>query len=164
MYGGLVYASSNMRMRAAFLPAIAVSKPGTQLWIHASPDATELSCMLWPSLGVNQMKLVPTFNAARTSAELPECRFAHRAGLPVIVVYDRNGKWSSPRFGLMEQPEPLPSAIAFQVWPEVSIRYTNVGWFRVGWFLSPETPKVIAPRGALCFGWDCFVRLSQPCE
>src|SRR6266581_692889 len=37
MYGGLVYASSNMRMSAAFLPAIAVSKPGTQLWIHASP-------------------------------------------------------------------------------------------------------------------------------
>ena len=89
-----------MRMSAAFLPAMAVSKPGTQLWIHASPDATELSCMLWLSVGVNQMKFVPAFNAARTSAELPECRFAHRAELLVIVVYDRNGKWSSPRSGL----------------------------------------------------------------
>src|SRR2546427_11874714 len=127
MYGGLVYASSNMRMRAAFLPAMAVSRPGTQLWIHASPDDTELSCMLWPSFGVNQMKFVPGFRAVTTSAELPECRFAHRAGLPVIVVYDRNGKGSSPRFGLMEKAEALPSAIAFHVGPEVSIRSTSVG-------------------------------------
>src|SRR3989441_7099603 len=149
MYGGLVYASSNMRMRAAFLPAIAVSRPGTQLWIHASPDATELSCMLWLSLGVNQMKFVPAFRAATTSAELPEWRFAPRAGLPVIVVYDRNGKWSSPRFRLMEQPEALSSAIAFHVWPEVSIRSTNVGWFRFGWFPSPETPNVLAPMMAM---------------
>src|SRR3989442_13173453 len=149
MYGGLVYASSNMRMSAAFLPAIAVSKPGTQLWIHASPEARELSCVLVPALGVNQMKFVPAFRAVTTSAELPECRFAHRAGLPVIVVYDRNGKWSSPRFGLMEQPEPLPSAIAFHVWPEVSIRSTNVGWFRFGWFPSPETPNVLAPMMAM---------------
>src|SRR6266705_5779751 len=149
MYGGLVYASSNMRMSAAFLPAIAVSKPGTQLWIHASPDATELSCMLCWSVGVNQMKFVPAFSAATTSAELPEWRFAHRAALPVIVVYDRNGKWSSPRSGLMEQPEPLPSAIAFHVWPEVSIRSTNVGWLRFGWLPSPETPKVLAPRMAM---------------
>src|SRR5437899_11696559 len=100
MYGGLVYASSNMRMSAAFLPAIAVSRPGTQLWIHASPDATELSCMLWPSFGVNQMKFVPALSAATTSAELPECRFAHRAGLPVIVVYYMNGKCSLPWPGL----------------------------------------------------------------
>src|SRR2546427_649660 len=56
MYGGLVYASSNMRMSAVFLLPMAVSKPDTQLWIHASPDATELSCMLCPSFGVNQMK------------------------------------------------------------------------------------------------------------
>src|SRR5207245_1477297 len=75
--------------------------------------------------------------------------FANRAGLPVIVVYDRNGKWSSPRFGLMEQPEPLPSAIAFHVWPDVSIRSTNVGWFRFGWFPSPPTPKVLAPMMAM---------------
>src|SRR5712691_5141551 len=149
MYGGLVYASSNMRMSAAFLVPMAVSKPGTQLWIHASPDATELSCMLWLSFGVNQMKLVPALSAVTTSAGPPEWRFAHRAGLPVIVVYDRNGKWSSPRFGLMEQPEPLPSAIAFHVWPEVSIRSTNVGWFRFGWFPSPETPNVLAPRRAM---------------
>src|SRR2546422_9526004 len=130
MYGGLVYASSNMRMSAAFLPAMAVSRPGTQLWIQASPDDTELSCMLWPSFGVNQMKFVPAFSAATTSAELPEWRFAHRAGLPVIVVYDKNGSGSSPRCGLMEQPEALPSAIAVHAWPEDSTSSTNVGWFR----------------------------------
>src|SRR5213080_2529918 len=127
MYGGLVYASSNMRMSAACLPAIAVSRPGTQLWIHESPLETEQLCMLWQSSGVNQMKFVPAFRAVTTSAGPPECRFAHRAELPVIVVYDRKGKWSSPRSGLMEQPEPLPSAIAFHVWPEVSIRSTNGG-------------------------------------
>src|SRR2546427_10839766 len=138
-----------MRMRAAFLPAIAVSKPGTQLWIRASPDAPELSCMLWPSFGVNQTKFVPAFSAASTSVGPPEWRFAHRDELPVSVVYDRNGKWSSPRSGLMEQPEPLPSAIAFQVWPEVSIKSTKVGWFRFGWFPSPLTPKVLAPRSAV---------------
>src|SRR3989454_10176869 len=99
MYGGLVYASSNMMMRAAFLPAMADSKFGTQLWIHASPVATEQSCMLLQSFGVSQMKFVPAFRAVTTSAELPECRFAHRAGLLVIVVYDKNGKWSSPRGG-----------------------------------------------------------------
>src|SRR6059058_3313533 len=161
MCGGLVYASSNMTMSAAFLPAMAVSRPGTQLWIHASPDATELSCMLCPSFGVNQMKFVPAFSAATTSVGPPECRFAHRAELPVIVVYDRKGKWSSPRSGLMEQPEPLPSAIAFHVWPEVSIRSTNVGWFRFGWFPSPLTPNVLAPRMAMYFGWDGFVMLDQ---
>src|SRR2546427_6923367 len=138
-----------MRMRAAFLVPIAVSKPGTQLWIQASPDATELSCMLWLSVGVNQMKFVPAFSAATTSVGPPEWRFAHRAELLVIVVYDKNGKWSSPRSGLMEQPEPLPSAIAFQVWPEVSIKSTKVGWFRFGWFPSPLTPKVLAPRSAM---------------
>src|SRR6266705_2038587 len=149
MYGGLVYASSNMRMSAAFFVPMAVSRPGTQLWIHASPDATELSCMLCPSFGVNQMEFVPAFSAATTSAGPPECRLAHRAELPVIVVYDRNGKWSSPRSGLIEQPEPLPSAIAFHVWPDVSIRSTNVGWLRFGWFPSPPTPKVLAPRIAM---------------
>src|SRR6058998_298606 len=140
MYGGFVYASSNMRMSAAFLPAIAVSRLGTQLWIHASPDETELSCMLCPSFGVNQMKFVPAFSAATTSAGPPEWRFAHRAELPVIVVYDRNGKWSSPRSGLMEQPEPLPSAIAFHVRPDVSMMSTIVFWFRFGWLPTPETP------------------------
>src|SRR5256712_13206756 len=101
MYGGLVYASSNIRMSAAFLPAIAVSKPGTQLWIHASPDATELSCMLWPSFGANQMKFVPELSAATTSAELPEWRFASGSGLPGIVLLDRKGKRFSPRSGLL---------------------------------------------------------------
>src|SRR3989475_12316156 len=115
MYGGLVYASSNIRMSAAFLLPMAVRRPGTQLWIHASPDATELSCMLCPSFGVNQMKLVPALRAVTTSAGPPECRFAHRAALPVIVVYDKKGKGASPRSGLMEQPDPLPSAIAFHV-------------------------------------------------
>src|SRR2546428_14061112 len=109
MYGGLVYASSNMRMSAAFLPAIAVSKPGTQLWIHASPDDTELSCMLCPSFGVNQMKLVPAFRAVTTSAGPPEWRFAHRAALPAIGGVDRKGEGSSPSSRLMEQAEPLPS-------------------------------------------------------
>src|SRR2546422_11562925 len=109
MYGGLVYASSNMRMSAAFLPAIAVSRPGTQLWIHASPDATELSCMLCPSFGVNQTKFVPALRAVTTSAGPPEWRFAHRVGLPVIVVYYRNGKMSSHRCGLMDLPESFPS-------------------------------------------------------
>src|SRR2546430_14560305 len=99
-----------MRMSAAFLVPIAVSRPGTQLWIQASPDATELSCMLWPSFGVNQMKFVPAFSAATTSVGPPEWRFAHRAALPVIVVYDRNGKWSSPRSGLIEQPEQIGRA------------------------------------------------------
>src|SRR2546428_14154551 len=122
MYGGLVYASSNMRMSAAFLPAMAVSKPGTQLWIHASPDATELSCMLCWSVGVNQMKFVPALSAATTSAGLPEWRFAHPAGLPVVDVYDRNGKRSWPRSGWMQQPGPLPSEIALHVSAE--------GWAR----------------------------------
>jgi len=42
--------------------------------------------MLCPSFGVNQMKFVPAFSAATTSAGPPEWRFAHRAELPVIVV------------------------------------------------------------------------------
>src|SRR5437870_13872455 len=110
------------------------------------------------------MKFVPAFNAATTSVVPPEWRFAHRAALPVIVVYDRNGKWSSPRCGLMEQPEPLPSAIAFRVWPEVSIMSTRVVWFKLGWFPSPETPNVLAPKMAMQFGWDGFVMLAQCCE
>src|SRR5256885_16627271 len=126
MYGGLVYASSNMRMSAAFFVPMAVSRPGTQLWIHASPDDTELSCMLCPSFGVNQMKFVPAVRAVTTAAGPPEWRFAHLVGVPVIVVYDRNGKWSSPRSGLMEHPEARPSAIGCQVWPEVSIRSIDV--------------------------------------
>ncbi len=92
MSGGLVYASSNMMMSAAFLPAMAVSKFGTQLWIHASPVATEQSCMLLQSFGVSQMKFVPAFSSAMTSSDEPGSKFAQRAELPVIVVYERNGK------------------------------------------------------------------------
>src|SRR2546427_12569019 len=102
MYGGLVYASSNMMMSAAFLLPIAVSKPGTQLCSHASPDDTELSCMLCWSVGVNHTKFVPAFSAATTSVEPPEWRVAHRAGLPVIAGWDRHGKWASPRSGVRE--------------------------------------------------------------
>src|SRR5947209_20426038 len=93
-----------MMMRAAFLPAMAVSRLGTQLWIHASPVATEQECMLLQSFGVSQMKFVPALNALMTSLDEPGSRFAHRAELFLIVVYDRNGKWSSPRGGLSEQP------------------------------------------------------------
>src|SRR5436309_3623096 len=150
MYGGLVYASSNMRMSAAFFVPMADSRPGTQLWIHASPDDTELSCMLWLSVGVNQMKFVPALNWLMTVLESPPMRLAHRAEFPVIVVYDRKGKWSSPRGGFSPQPEPLaPSATPFQLFPAVSIRSTNVGWFRFGWFPSPLTPNVLAPMMAM---------------
>jgi len=48
--------------------------------------------MLWLSVGVSQMKLVPALRAAVTSVGPPETRFAHRAEFPVIVVYDWNGK------------------------------------------------------------------------
>src|SRR5207245_9740745 len=99
-----------MMMRAAFLPAMAVSKFGTQLWIHASPVATEHECMLLQSFGVSQMKFVPLLNALMTWVYEPGRRFAQRVEFPVIVVYGRNGKWSSPRGGLIEQPEPLASS------------------------------------------------------
>src|SRR5438309_9545577 len=102
-------------MRAAFLPAMAVKSWGAHPAIHASPEDTELSCMLWLSVGVNQMKFTPALSCAMTVFESPEIRFAHRAELPVIVVYDRNGQLSSPRFGLMPHPEPDPSAMAFHV-------------------------------------------------
>src|SRR5207245_11374728 len=90
--GVSAYASSNVTMRAASLPAMAVKSWGAHPAIHASPEDTELSCMLWLSVGVNQMKLVPALSCAMTVFEWPEIRFAHRAELPVIVVYDRHGK------------------------------------------------------------------------
>src|SRR5437762_8400582 len=101
---------------AAFFPAIAARRAGTQLAIQASPWATEQECMLLQSFGVSQMKFVPALSAAITSVLEPGKRFAHREGLPVTVVYDRKGKWSSPRGGV--RPEPLPlasSAKAFHV-------------------------------------------------
>src|SRR2546430_13312660 len=116
-----------MMNRAAFFPAIADRSPGTQLWSQESPLDTELSCMLWLSVGVNQMKFTPALSCAMTVFESPEIRFAHRAEFPVIVVYDRKGKWSSPRFGLMLHPEPDASAMAFHVFPPFSMTSTIVG-------------------------------------
>src|SRR5437870_12944477 len=107
------------------------------------------------------MKFVPAFNAATTSVVPPEWRFAHRAALPVIVVYDRNGQWSSPRCGLMEQPEPLPSALASHAWPEVAIRSTRAGWFMFGWLPSSDAPNVLAPQVAMEFDGDGLVMLAQ---
>src|SRR2546427_12264056 len=128
MFGGLVYASSNMMMRAAFLPAMAVSRLGTQLWIHASPWATEQECMLLQSFGVSQMKFVPALKAEITSVPEPGSKFAHREEFPVIVVKERNGKWSSPRGGFRPQPVPLAaSANAFHVFPVFSMMSTIVG-------------------------------------
>ena len=72
--------------------------------------------MLLQSFGVSQMKFVPALKAEMTSLPVPGRSFAHREGLPVIVVYDRKGKWSSPRGG--RSPHPLPdasSAKAFHV-------------------------------------------------
>src|SRR2546422_3268994 len=150
MYGGLVYASSNMMMSAALLLAMANSRFGTQLWIHASPVATEQLCMLLQSFGVSQMKFVPASKALMTSLYEPGSRFAHRAESFVIVVYDRNGKWSSPRGGLSEQPDPLASsANAFHVLLVFSRMSTMVGWLRLRWFPSPLTPKVLPPRIAM---------------
>src|SRR5205814_9803184 len=144
--GGLAYPSSNVSMRVARLPLIAVKSWGTQLWSQLSPVETEQECMLLQSFGVSQMKFVPALKALMTCGPVPGTRFAHREGLPVIVVYDRNGKWSSPRGGWI--PHPLPeasSANAFQVWPEFSMMSTSVGWFRFGWFPSPLTPNVLPP-------------------
>src|SRR5438094_6528075 len=90
--GGLAYPSSNVSMRAARLPLIAVRSWGTQLWSQLSPVETEQECMLLQSFGVSQMKFVPALRAAITSVDDPGSKFAHRAELPVIVVYDRNGK------------------------------------------------------------------------
>src|SRR2546421_13122581 len=139
-----------MMMSAAFLAAIAVSRLGTQLWIHASPVATVQLCMLLQSFGVSQMKFVPALNAVMTSLYEPGSRFAHRAELFVIVAYDRNGKWSSPRGGLSEQPDPLASsANAFHVLLVFSKMSTIVGWLRLSWFPSLLTPKVLPPRIAM---------------
>src|SRR5436190_12662807 len=135
---------------AAFFPAIAARRAGTQLAIQASPWATEQECMLLQSFGVSQMKFVPALKALMTSVPVPGRRFAHRDGLLVIVVYDRNGKWSSPRGGSIPQPVPeASSAKAFHVWLVFSIKSTIVGWFRFGWFPSPVTPKVDAPSPAM---------------
>jgi hypothetical protein len=74
------------------------------------------------------MKFVPALKAEITSFDEPGSRFAHRAELFVIVVKDRNGKWSSPRGGL--RPHPVPdasSAKAFQVLLVFSMISTIVG-------------------------------------
>src|SRR6267143_672479 len=117
-----------MRMSAAFFPFIAVSKFGTQLWIQVSPWETEQECMLLQSFGVSQMKFVPALKEEITWVYDPGNKFAHRAALPVTVVYDRNGKWSSPRGGLRPQPDPpASSAKAFHVFPVFSMISTIVG-------------------------------------
>src|SRR5207249_12115463 len=136
--------------RAAFLPAIALNRFGTQPLRKLSPVATEQECMLLQSFGVSQIKFVPALKALMTSVPVPGRRFAHRDGLLVIVVYERKGKWSSPRGGSIPQPVPdASSAKAFHVWPEFSIKSTIVGWSRFGWFPSPVTPKVDAPSPAM---------------
>src|SRR5438552_13821990 len=104
-------------MRAAFLPFIADRRSGAQPWRYLSPVATEQECMLLQSFGVSQMKFVPALKAEITSLPVPGKRFAQRDGLPVIVVYDRKGKWSSPRGGLRPQAVPdASSSEAFLVW------------------------------------------------
>src|SRR2546430_17293074 len=96
--------------------------------------------MLLQSFGVSQMKFVPALKAEMTSLPVPGRSFAHREGLPVIVVYDRKGKWSSPRGGRSPHPQPdASSAKAFHVWPEFSMMSKSVGGFTVGWFPSPLT-------------------------
>src|SRR5256884_1704679 len=106
--------------------------------------------MLSQSYGEIEIKYLPALKAEMTSQTVPGKRFAHREALPVIVVYDRKGKWSSPRGGLRPQPVPdASSAKAFHVWPDFSIRSTIVGGLRVGWFPSPVTPKVDAPIAAM---------------
>src|SRR2546427_75295 len=113
--------------RGALFPSLAGRRPGTPPLGPKAPPQTGVSCMLWLFLGVDQMKFVPALSCAMTVFESPEIRFAHRAEFPVIVVYDRNGKWSSPRFGLMLHPEPDPSAMAFHVFPAFSMTSTIVG-------------------------------------
>src|SRR5712691_8041986 len=103
MYGGLVYPSSNVIRSAAFFPAMAASRAGTQLASHASPCATEQECMLLQSFGVSQMKFVPALKEEITWVYDPGSRFAHRAALPVTVVYDRKGECCSPRGVLIPQ-------------------------------------------------------------
>src|SRR5712691_1231919 len=150
MYGGLVYPSSNVIRSAAFFPSMAESRAGTQLASHASPCATEQECMLLQSFGVSQMKFVPALNAERTSLDDPGSRLAHREAFPVIVVKDRNGKWSSPRGGDRPQPDPpASSAKAFHVFPVFSRRSTIVEWLRFGWLPSPTTPNVLPPSSAM---------------
>src|SRR5437773_10683078 len=88
---------------AAFFPAIAARRAGTQLAIQASPWATEQECMLLQSFGVSQMKFVPALKAEITSFEEPGSRLAHRESFPVIVVKEMNGKWCAPRGGVRPQ-------------------------------------------------------------
>src|SRR2546430_8174577 len=116
-------------MRAAFFPTIAASRAGTQLASHASACATEQECMLLQSFGVSQMKFVPALNAERTSFDDPGSRFAHRDELPVIVVKERNGKWSSPRGGVKPQTVTMDaSAKNLQIITAFSRRSTVDGW------------------------------------
>src|SRR3989449_8055354 len=96
------------------------------------------------------MKLVPALTSLMPSLYDPGSGFAHRGELFGIVVTDRNGKGSSPRGGLSEQPDPLASsANAFHVLLVFSRMSTMVGWLRLRWFPSPLTPRC-SPRGSRC--------------
>src|SRR5437773_12161023 len=106
--------------------------------------------MLLQSFGVSQMKFVPALKAEMTSLPVPGKRFAQQDGLPVIVVYDRKGKWSSPHGGLRTQPVPDASlAKDFHWWRNFSIRSKFDGSSGLGWFPMPVTPKVYAPTEAI---------------
>src|SRR5207249_10241930 len=82
--GGLAYPSSNVSMRAARLPLIAVRSWGTQLWSQLSPVETEQECMLLQSFGVSQLKLVAALTALMTSVPLRGKRCGRREGLSVV--------------------------------------------------------------------------------
>src|SRR5947199_10874624 len=118
---------------AAFFPATAARRAGTQLAIQASPWATEQECMLLQSFGVSQMKFVPALKADITSFEEPGSRLAHREAFAVIDVKERNGKWCSPRGGLTEQSVPIASATnAFHGTLVFAMISTIVGCLRIG--------------------------------
>src|SRR2546422_223427 len=103
-----------------------------------------------PARGCRRPRHPQSASAGNSGCVRLGSRFAHRAELFLIVVYDRNGKWSSPRGGLSEQPLPLASsANAFHVLLVFSRMSTIVGWLRLGWFPSPPTPKVLPPRIAM---------------
>src|SRR5438552_13228107 len=79
-----LYPSSHQKMMRARFPAMCARSVGTQPPSHASPLDTELLCMLWLSVGVNQMKFTPASNCWMTVFASPGIRLAARAGCCVI--------------------------------------------------------------------------------
>src|SRR5438094_7430188 len=137
-----------MTSRALF-PTIAASSDGIHDAHQASPVDTGQECMLSQSFGVSQMKFVPAAKAERTASEPPGKRFEARAGFPVMDANERNGKWSWPRGGCNELPDPLASsAKARHVFPVASRISTIVGFGRSSTLPSPEIPKVDPPMRA----------------